>query len=138
AAFRLEKVTNVGPGLKPWTYGFDLSIPLDTLWKRGYKIEEAEALTEVARLALAETGWRVRSRVRAALADHLFAIRGLDFRRLEETARGEVVAALERKLALGDIFRLDVDVAQGDLFTSRSAIHVAEGRVAETRAALAA
>ncbi len=137
AGFHLEKVTNVVPGLKPWTYGFDLSVPLDTLWKRGYKIDEAEKLGEVARFALAETGWRVRSRVRAALAEHLFAVRELDLRRLEEGARGEVVAALERKLALGDIFRLDVDIAQGDLFTSRSAIHAAEGRVAESRAALA-
>ncbi len=137
AGLHLEKVTNVEPGLKPWTYGFDLSLPLETLWKRGHRIEEAEKLDEAARLALAETAWRVRSRVRAALAEHLFALRELDLRRLEEAARGEVVASLERKLALGDIFRLDVDAAQGDLFSSRSAIHAAEGRVAETRAALA-
>lgn len=137
AGIHLEKVTNPVTGLNPWTYGFDLTVPLDTLWKRGYKIEEAEKLGEVARLALAETGWRVRSRLRAALADHLFALRELDLRRREEGARNDVVAVMERKLALGDVFRLDVDVAQGDLFTSRSAIHAAEGRVAESRAALA-
>lgn len=133
----LEHVAKVEPGFKPWIYGMSLTLPVDTLWKRGYKIEEAERQSEVARLGLAETGWRVRSRVRAALAEHLFSLRDLELRRLEESARSEVVTALERKLALGDIFRLDVDVAQGDLFTSRSAIRTAEGRVAETRAALA-
>jgi cobalt-zinc-cadmium efflux system outer membrane protein len=133
----LEHVAKVEPGFKPWIYGFSLSLPVDTLWKRGYKIEEAERLSDVALLGLAETGWRVRSRVRAALAEHLFSLRELDLRRLEEGARNEVVTALERKLALGDIFRLDVDIAQGDLFTARSAIRTAEGRVAETRALLA-
>jgi cobalt-zinc-cadmium efflux system outer membrane protein len=133
----LEHVAKVEPGLKPWIYGLSLSLPVDTLWKRGYKIEEAERLSDVARLGLAETGWRVRSRVRAALAEHLFSLRELDLRRQEEVARSDVVTALERKLALGDIFRLDVDVAQGDLFTSRSAVRTAEGRVAESRAALA-
>jgi outer membrane protein, heavy metal efflux system len=133
----LEKVTKVEPGLKPWVYGFNLSLPLDTLWKRGYRIEEAERLSEAAALALAEAGWRVRSRVRAALAEHLFALRELELRRQEEGARADVVAALERKLVLGDIFRLDVDAAQGELFNARQAIHTADGRVEESRAALA-
>lgn len=138
AAFDIEKVTNSAVGVKPWVYGFSLSVPIDTLWKRGYKIEEAARQGDAALLALAEAGWHVRSRVRAALADHLFALRELDERRTEETVRAEIVAALERKLALGDIFRLDVDIAQGDLSTARLAIHTAEGRVAETRSVLAA
>jgi cobalt-zinc-cadmium efflux system outer membrane protein len=134
----LSKVANVEPGFKPWIYGANLSIPIDTLWKRGYKIEEAERTSEAATLALAETGWRVRSRVRAALADHLLWLRELDLRRDEAAARTQVVGALERKLALGDIFRLDVDVAQGDLHATRLQIHTAEGKVAESRAELAA
>jgi outer membrane protein TolC len=72
------------------------------------------------------------------LADHLLALRELDLRRLEEEVRVDIVAALERKLALGDIFRLDVDAAQGELSSARLAIHSAEGRVAESRSILAA
>jgi cobalt-zinc-cadmium efflux system outer membrane protein len=136
AALDLEKVTNAAAGVQPWIYGFNLSLPLDTLWKRGYKIEEAERQSDAALLALAETGWRVRSRVRAALAEHLFALGELDLRRFEETVRVEIVAALERKLALGEIFRLDVDAAQGDLSNARIAIHTAEGHVSESRALL--
>jgi outer membrane protein TolC len=136
--FDLEKVTNAASGVNPWVYGFNLSVPLDTLWKRGYKVEEAERLAGAALLGLAEAGWRTRSRVRAALLDHLLALRELELRRLEEEVRVEVVSALERKLALGDIFRLDVDASQGELSSARLAIHSAEGRVAESRAALAA
>jgi outer membrane protein TolC len=136
--FDFEKVTNPAAGVNPWVYGFNLSVPVDTLWKRGYKVEEAERQADAALLGLAEAGWRTRSRVRAALADHLLALRELELRRLEEEVRVEVVSALERKLALGDIFRLDVDAAQGELSNARLAIHSAQGRVAESRATLAA
>lgn len=138
AGLNVEKVTNAAAGVKPWIYGFSLSLPVDALWKRGYKVEEADRQGDAALLALAEAGWRVRSRVRASLVEHLFALRDLELRRFEETVRVEIVAALERKLVLGDIFRLDVDAAQGELSTSRVAVRSAEGRVGETRAALAA
>jgi outer membrane protein TolC len=134
---RMERVTNVLPGLTPWTYGFDFTVALDTLWKRGYRMTEAEQLREAARLGLTDTGWHVRSRIRAALADHLFAARELELRVLEEGARGEAATALKRKLALGEIFRLDVDQADGEVYTARSAIRIAEGKVVETRSALA-
>lgn len=137
AAFEFTKVKNVEPGFKPWVYGMNLSIPVDTLWKRGYRVEEAEHVSEGAALALAEAGWKVRSRLRAALADHLFWLQELELRREEAAAREGVVAALARKLELGEIFRLDVDAARGELHASRLATHTASGRVAETRAALA-
>jgi outer membrane protein TolC len=130
-------VSNLEPGLKPWIYGFNLSFPVDTLWKRGYRIEEADRMKEAASLGLAEAAWHVRSRVRQTLSDHLFARRSLEYRQREEAARRELVVALERKLALGDIFRLDVDAAQGELSSARLAIHTAEGRVAESRVLLA-
>lgn len=138
ASVELSKVTHLEPGLTPWIYGANLSFPIDTLWKRGYKVEEADRSSESVALALAESGWKVRSRVRAALADHLWSLRELALRKAEEAARSKVVGALERKLALGDIFRLDVDVAQGDLLAARLQIHTAEGKVAESRASLAA
>jgi len=137
SGFELSKVTNVEPGFKPWIYGVNLSVPIDTLWKRGYKIAEADRGIEGGRLQLAETGWRVRSRLRAAFADHLFFLRELDLRKEEEAARSRTVAALARKLALGDIFRLDVDQAEGELHAARLSIHTAEGKVAETRMVLA-
>jgi cobalt-zinc-cadmium efflux system outer membrane protein len=137
AAFDLEKVTNPTRGISPWVAGVSLSIPLDTLWKRGYRLEESERQGEAAVLALAETAWRVRSRVRAALAEHLVAARDLELREGEVGVRGEMLRALQRKLVLGDIFRLDVDVAEGELSSARLAIHTAQGRLAESLTMLA-
>src|SRR2546425_935204 len=138
AGFDLERVTNPQPGVSPWLYGLRLDMPVDSLWKRSPRVERAERLLDAARLDLAEVAWRVRSRLRSALIDHLLAVRELDLRRVEEAVRGEVAETMERRLAVGDIFRLDVDAAQAELAKSRMTLLATQGRVTETRALLAA
>ena len=68
-SFSPEYAFNPDAGLSPWVAGFNLDIPIETAGKRGYRIAQARLLTEAARLQLAETGWQVRSRVRAALLE---------------------------------------------------------------------
>jgi outer membrane protein TolC len=133
----LERVTNPTQGISPWVYGFSLSVPLDTLWKRGYRIEQAEKLSDQARLELALAGWRVRSRLRIALLEHLISVAELDLRRNEETVRTQIVQAMSRRLAAGAVFRLDVTRAESELAASRAAIRAAEGQIAESRWTLA-
>ncbi|HVR83084.1 MAG TPA: TolC family protein, partial [Planctomycetota bacterium] len=137
ASVDLEKVTNPTKGISPWVYGFSLNMPLDTLWKRGYRIDQAERLSEQARLELALSGWRVRSRLRATLLDHLLSAGELDLRRQEEAVRAEVAVAQGRRLAVGAVFRLDVDRAEAEVAGARAAIRAAEGQLAESRSALA-
>lgn len=134
----LEKVLGSSGPPSPWVYGLNLNMPLDFLWKRGYRIEQAKHTAMAARIELLEAGWRVRARLRAALVDHLLSLLEHEARRFEETVRAEVSAALERRLAVGEIFRLDVDGAKADLATARVATLASEGRVAESRAGLAA
>ncbi len=133
----LEKVLGSGGPPSPWVYGFSLNLPLDFLWKRGYRVEAAGYSASAARLELSEVGWRVRSRLRAALADHLLALLELEGRRFEEAVREEVAKALEARLAVGEIFRLDVDAARAELASARAGTHAAEGRVSESRAIVA-
>lgn len=121
----------------PWVVAVAIDMTIETAGKRRYRIARAERLTEAWRLELAESAWQVRRRVRDALAEHLFARQEVTVLEAAERARSELVAILERRLALGDIARPFVDVARGELGTARLAVRSAEGRVAETRAALA-
>ena len=50
------------------TYDASPTFTIETAGKRGYRILEAEKLAEAARTGLYESGWKVRSQVRAALA----------------------------------------------------------------------
>jgi outer membrane protein TolC len=114
-----------------------LDIPVETAGKRGYRIARAERLSLAARLDLAEAGWRVRSRLRAALAEYGAAARAVDLLRAEEAARSDATALVERRLAAGAASRPDLDRARLDLARTRLDLRVAEGRAAEARSALA-
>jgi outer membrane protein TolC len=130
--------TNGAPGLLPWTFGLTFDILIETAGKRSYRIAQAEHLTEAARLDLAATAWQVRSRVRAALLEHLLAVRDLDLLRAQESVRAEAVSFLERRFEVGEVSRPDVDAVQTELANTKLALRTAEGRIAESQVALAA
>ena len=127
----------VTAGTSPWLANVAIAIPIETAGKRGYRIERAEHLTEAARLELADVVWRVRSQVRATLAEHLFARRELELFEAEEGTRAESVAVMEKRLAAGDVSRPDVDLAQAELASTHLAARSAQTRLAESRASLA-
>jgi len=122
----------------PWLYGFNFDIPTGAPGKRHYRVAQARALTEAARLQVAETAWQVRSRLRAALVEHLLARRKLELLRAEETARADAARIMEQRLAVGEISRPDMNAVRAERSTTRVALKAAEGRVTETLAMLAA
>lgn len=109
----------------PWTFGLAFDLPIETAGKRGYRIARAQALTEAARLELAETGWKVRRGVRASLAEYLFAISELEPLRAEEGVRAEGVAVQGRRLALGFASRPEVDMAQAEVEAATASLSAA-------------
>jgi outer membrane protein TolC len=127
------------PGVpSPYLLTFDFQVPIETAGKRGYRLEEARNLSEAAKLDLAETAWKVRSGVRAALLDHFTAVRDLALLRLEEETRTQQVRLLGQRLQVGDVARPELAASRLALLTTQVATRAAEGRVAATRAALAA
>jgi len=132
-----EYVFDARSGLSPWLVTVAIEMPIETAGKRGYRIARARHLTEAARLELTESAWQVRRRVRDALVEYLLAQDAVKLRAAEEQAQGEVLAILERRLALGDVARPVVDAARGDLAMVRLVARAADGRAAETRAVLA-
>ncbi len=121
-----------------WLIGADLQFPIETAGKRDLRVARAERLARAERIALADAAWTVWSGLRAAFLEHLFAARGLAVAREEESARGEVSGALERRFAAGEASRPDFEEARSGLAGARRAARAAQGRVAETRVALAA
>ena len=136
-AFTPEYDVDALAGLSPWILGFSLQIPVETAGKRGYRIARAEHLTEVARLDLAGVAWRVHIRVRTTLAEHLFARQELELLDAEERIRSESATVMEKRLAVGDVSRPDVDTARAEVARTRLAARSAATRVAESLAVLA-
>jgi outer membrane protein TolC len=143
AGARPNPTLGVAPGASaspesPWLFILDFALPLETAGKRGYRAERARKLSEAARLELAGLGWQVRSRVRAALLDHLLALRSLDLLGAEQSVRRQAVELLERRLAVGEVSRPEVDAAKIEQANLSLVIRAVEGQAAQSRAELAA
>jgi outer membrane protein TolC len=139
AGARPNPTLSIAPGVpSPYLLTLDFAVPIETAGKRGYRVQFARSVNQAAELDLADTAWKLRSGVRAALLDYLIASRNLDLLFSEERIRGEQVNLLEQRFAVGEIPRPDLDPARIELSKAHLAISTAEGQVGQTRAALAA
>ena len=122
----------------PWIAGVGFSLPLETAGKRHHRITQAERLAAAARWTLASTAWMVRSSVRSTALDYLGSIRGLVLLQSELQVRAEQVHLLEQRLNVGMISRPEVNNARILHLQVVLAVRAAEGKISQTRAALAA
>ena len=122
----------------PYLFGLNFSLPIETAGKRGYRIAEATHLSEASQLQVAETAWTVRSQVRAALVDLLFAEKTSAALQEQESLEIRYADLLEARLRAGEIPLPDVTAARIDLGNLRQAVRAAEGQTGSARAALAA
>lgn len=135
ASSTLQHSTDTTGGISPWSYGLALDIPLETAGKRDYRIEQAQHLTQAARLRQTDTLWQVRSRVRASLLaaypTEAQVARQRDF-------QAEIARLLERRFAAG--YASQPEVTQARLTLNQATLALAENqkRHAENLARLAA
>jgi len=139
AGARPNPTLNVSPGVpSPYLLGLDFAIPIQTAGKRGYQILQARNLSEAARFSLANTAWKVQSAIRTALLNYLVGVRSLDQMRSQESVLSNRVQLLEKRLAVGEISRPEVDLARIDLANTRLAVLSGETQISQARAALSA
>ena len=121
----------------PYAFQFGLGILIETAGKKKYRTLQAQQLTDAARFSLGETVWTLRSRLRAALVDHLVATRELEQLIVESAIREEAVAIHERRIAAGESSTPFVTAARSDLAHIQLAVEQMRGKIAETRANIA-
>jgi cobalt-zinc-cadmium efflux system outer membrane protein len=143
AAAKPNPSVSVGPGYQTpnptqFITAFDFTLPIETAGRRGYRISNATQLSKASRLQLGQMAWVVRSRVRAALVDYLFAIHAVDLLRREDSLRTAYVDQTERRFRAGEIPLPDLTTAKIDQTALRLTLRSAEGQVHTTRVALAA
>lgn len=123
--------------VSPWTLGWSLNIPFETANKRGYRAEQAQYLSQAARLNLAAAAWQVRSRLRAALLDNQAAQQNEAALLEQEAAQAEMVRLMEKRLAVGEAARPDVTQSQISLAQTRLALQNARILFGQVRTRLA-
>jgi len=127
------------PGVPtPYLLTQDFLFVIETAGKRGRRVQIAQNLDEAARFDLADSAWTVVMGVRLSLLNYLAASRNLELLRLEQQIREDQIGILQQILSVGEITRLDVDLARIELSKTQVATRTAEGQVADAKVVLAA
>jgi len=122
----------------PWAIGAStMNFPIETAGKRGYRIAQAERLADAAALGVAETAWRVRSAVRAALLNHLIAQREYVLARAYEAASERIAQLLQQRIDAGAASAPELNLALANLAAARFKAAQTQSSVPETFNALA-
>jgi cobalt-zinc-cadmium efflux system outer membrane protein len=120
------------------TYSVSPAFTIETAGKRGYRILEAEKLAEASRIAVYETAWQVRSRVRAALVNYWAAQRRLALLQSENDVRVGIAGIYEKRVELGAASNPEWNAARADQAALAVSLRNAQGEVAQAMAAIAA
>jgi cobalt-zinc-cadmium efflux system outer membrane protein len=129
----------ISPNFAPWGIGsFNLDLPIETAGKRGYRTAEAQRLADAARLAAGETGWAVRSRIRAALLQYLLDLRERDLSAHEAETLAQVVRLFEQRVNAGGASQPELYLAQSSLQGAKLKLIEIVARVSADRNVLSA
>jgi cobalt-zinc-cadmium efflux system outer membrane protein len=98
-----NSTTGYDAPVSPWIVGAVLDIPIETAGKRGYRIAEAERLSEAARLQIAQTAWELRHQIREAMLDLYAATETASLLRSRRSVQEDNVRRLEEMFQAGEI-----------------------------------
>jgi len=119
------------------TYAVSPAFTIETAGKRGYRILEAEKLTEASRLAVYEAAWEVRSALRRALVTYWTALSKQKLLQTEAAVRAEIVAIYQKRVELGDAATPELSAARSEQATVSLALEATETELAEARSVIA-
>ncbi len=132
-----NSTTGLDAPISPWIVGAVLDIPIETAGKRGYRIAEAQHLSEAARLQIAQTAWRLRHQIREAMLDLYTATETAGLLRNQSTIQEDNVKLLEGIFKAGEVSANELGQARILRDETRLAMLDAERQQVQARARLA-
>ena len=94
--------------IRPWAYGLNVEIPIQTAGKRQIRVEEAQHLQEIARIDVADAAWQLRSQIAKDLLRYHENIARQKLLQQEIGKQTDIINMLEKRVALGMLSNTDV------------------------------
>ncbi|MHB9020887.1 MAG: TolC family protein [Halothiobacillus sp.] len=129
--------TTGSSGSSPWTFGLGLDIPIETAGKRGYRVAQAQQLSDAARFSIGNVAWQVRSRLRAQLLNLYTSTQKTSILKQQIEAQSQIVKMLEQRLSVGEASATDVNQQRISLIQSRTDLANAQKQLEDARAQVA-
>lgn len=113
-----------------------LAVPIETAGKRGYRITQAQYLSEASRQNLVTVAWQVRNRLRTSLLSLYWTMKTKDILSKQLEAQEGMSRLLEQRLAVGEASRFDLTQAHIARDNTRLSLQEAQKQIAERRVQL--
>jgi outer membrane protein TolC len=127
----------VANNFSPWAYTISMDVPIETAGKRGKRIEQAEHLSDSARLNIATTAWQVRSKVRSALLDYVASEQRAGLLEEQVSLQEQIVERFGVQLRAGAISAVEITAGRAALARSRADLADTKRQLAGARVRLA-
>ncbi|MGB2831409.1 MAG: TolC family protein [Methylotenera sp.] len=125
------------PAKKPFALGLSIDIPIETANKRTIRIENAQHLSQIAKLEIAQAAWQLRHAIAQTLAEYQFNQQQIRLLTAEALRRQEIVNIYQKRLSLGAASNIELSNANLQLQTVTSTLHAAQQNQLVLRARLA-
>lgn len=109
--------------LSPFAFGLSIGIPIETANKRNIRIENAQHLSQAAKLEIAQTAWQLRNQVAQSLYEYEFNQQKIKLLTEDEARRQEIVAIYQKRVSLGAASNVELSTAKLQLQTTVSELN---------------
>ena len=104
----LARSNQANGDIRPWAYGLNVEIPIETAGKREIRIEEAKHLQAIARIDVADTAWQLRSQIAKDLLRYHENVARQQLLQQEISKHTEIINMLEKRVAVGALSNTEV------------------------------
>jgi cobalt-zinc-cadmium efflux system outer membrane protein len=134
---KIENNSNPGQGNSPYAFGLAIDIALETSNKRNIRIENAQHLSQAAKLEVAQTAWGLRNQVAQSLIEYQFNQQQIQQLSDEQSLRAEIVALYQNRVDLGAGSNVELSTAKLLLQTANTALTAIQQNLVVARSKLA-
>ncbi len=114
------------PTKKPFAFGLSIDIPIETANKRDIRIENAQHLSQAAKLEIAQTAWQLRHNIAQTLTEFAFNQTQLRLLSEEELRREEIVNMYQKRVSAGAASNIELSNAKLQLQTVSANVNSAQ------------
>lgn len=108
----LAKSNNANDDISPYALGLSIDIPIETADKRNIRIENAEHLSQAAKLNIAQTAWQLRNQVAQSLYEYQYNQLLVKLLTKEQSQRQDIVAIYQKRINLGESSNIEFSTAK--------------------------
>ena len=134
----LARSNQANGDIRPWAYGLNVEIPIETAGKRQIKLEEAQHLVEVARIDVADIAWQLRSQIASDLLQYHENIAQQKLLQQALDNQQKIVDILDKRVALGALSNTDLSASKLLLQNKKDTLNNKQRSLQEIHAKLAA